>query len=111
MDEKRKNIIADCLQGTAGIFLVGWLCYRNLIIPLAGMVLLPFFIKYKAEKRAQQRQSRLWREFKDAAAMMYSSTAAGGTLEKALRDVKKDMLVSPDRYPILLPEFEKMCIL
>lgn len=42
--------------------------------------------------------------------MMYSSTAAGGTLEKALRDVRKDMLVSAGRYQVLLPEFEKICI-
>ena len=33
----------------------------------------------------------LWHEFKDAAAMLYSSTAAGGTLEKALRDTCCDM--------------------
>lgn len=110
MNEDRKNRLMDCLQGTVGILLVGWLCYRNLIASLLGLILLPFFIKYKTQKRAEQRQKQLWKEFKDAAAMMYSSTAAGGTLEKALRDVRKDMQVSAERYPVLLPEFEKICI-
>jgi metallo-beta-lactamase family protein len=70
------------------------------------MVVLPIFIRFKTKKRVNQRQTRLWKEFKDVTAMMYSSTAAGGTLEKALRDVRKDMLVSAGRYQVLLPEFE-----
>ena len=110
MNEDRKNRWIDGLQGTVGILLVGWLCYRNWIAPLMGLVLLPFFMKYKAEKRVEQRQKQMQKEFKDVAAMLYSSTAAGGTLEKALRDARKDMLVSAERYPVLLPEFEKMCI-
>ena len=110
MDKNRKTLLMDILQGAAVIFLVGWLCYRNLIASLAGMVVLPVFIRFKEKKRVNQRQTRLWKEFKDVTAMMYSSTAAGGTLEKALRDVRKDMLVSAGRYQVLLPEFEKICI-
>lgn len=110
MDKNRKILLMDILQGAVVIFLVGWLCYRNLIASLAGMVVLPIFIRFKTKKRVNQRQTRLWKEFKDVTAMMYSSTAAGGTLEKALRDVRKDMLVSAGRYQVLLPEFEKICI-
>lgn len=82
MDKNRKILLMDILQGAVVIFLVGWLCYRNLIASLAGMVVLPVFIRFKAKKRVNQRQTRLWKEFKDVTAMMYSSTAAGGTLEK-----------------------------
>ena len=52
----------------------------------------------------------LWHEFKDAAAMLYSSTAAGGTLEKALRDTCCDMKTSDSSYQVLLPEFERICM-
>ena len=82
MDKNRKLLLMDILQGAVVIFLVGWLCYRNLIASLAGMVVLPIFIRFKTKMRVNQRQTRLWKEFKDVTAMMYSSTAAGGTLEK-----------------------------
>lgn len=41
MDKNRKILLMDILQGAVVIFLVGWLCYRNLIASLAGMVVLP----------------------------------------------------------------------
>lgn len=52
----------------------------------------------------------LWGEFRDVMAILYSSTAAGGTIEKALRDARQDMKASGNRYPLLLPEFERMCL-
>ena len=51
MDKNRKILLMDILQGAVVIFLVGWLCYRNLIASLAGMVVLPVFIRFKAKKR------------------------------------------------------------
>lgn len=71
MDKNRKILLMDILQGAVVIFLVGWLCYKNLIASLAGMVVLPIFIRFKAKKRVNQRQTRLWKEFKDVTAMMY----------------------------------------
>lgn len=110
MNANMKSKLLDGLQGTAGILFVGWLCYRNIIVALIGLAALPFFMKYKTQKRIKERQAAQGREFKDAVAMMYSSIAAGGTLEKAIRDARNDMSVSEERYPVLLPEFEKMCI-
>lgn len=42
MDKNRKILLMDILQGAVVIFLVGWLCYRNLIASLAGMVVRRF---------------------------------------------------------------------
>ena len=50
MDKNRKILLMDILQGAVVIFLVGWLCYRNLIASLAGMVVLPVFIRFKAKR-------------------------------------------------------------
>lgn len=50
MDKNRKILLMDILQGAVVIFLVGWLCYRNLIASLAEVVL-PVFIRFKGKKR------------------------------------------------------------
>ena len=86
MNEKQKLLISDSLQGVLLGCLIGWLCYRSVVTSLLGIMIVPFYIKYKRRMREKSRKQMLWHEFKDAAAMLYSSTAAGGTLEKALRD-------------------------
>lgn len=99
----------ECLKGGLLIFAAGWLCFRSWIICMAGMVLLPIYLKYKKDEEKRKRQKALWGEFRDVTAILYSSTAAGGTMEKALRDARQDMRSSADRYPLLLPEFDRMC--
>ena len=110
MKKMRKTLMADACQGILLGSLTGWLCYRSVWACAASAAVVPFFVRYKEKLRKKQRKLVLWREFKDAAAMMYSSTAAGGTLEKALRDTCHDMKISDERYQILIPEFERMCL-
>ena len=110
MNEKQKLLISDSLQGVLLGCLIGWLCYRSVVTSLLGIMIVPFYIKYKRRMREKSRKQMLWHEFKDAAAMMYSSTAAGGTLEKALRDTCCDMKTSDSSYQVLLPEFERICM-
>lgn len=110
MNEKQKLLISDSLQGVLLGCLIGWLCYRSVVTSLLGIMIVPFYIKYKRRMREKSRKQMLWHEFKDAAAMLYSSTAAGGTLEKALRDTCCDMKTSDSSYQVLLPEFERICM-
>lgn len=51
----------------------------------------------------------LWHEFKDAAAMLYSSTAAGAPWKMAAESTCCDMKTSDSSYRLLLPEFERIC--
>ena len=101
MNEKQKLLISDSLQGVLLGCLIGWLCYRSVVTSLLGIMIVPFYIKYKRRMREKSRKQMLWHEFKDAAAMLYSSTAAGGTLEKALRDTCCDMKTSDSSYQVL----------
>ena len=110
MNEKQKLLISDSLQGVLLGCLIGWLCYRSVVTSLLGIMIVPFYIKYKRRMREKSRKQMLWHEFKDAAAMLYSSTAAGDTLEKALRDTCCDMKTSDSSYQVLLPEFERICM-
>lgn len=106
MTAMRKEII----KGTILIMAIGWLCFRSLPWCGAGLVLLPLYLKYRKKTAKRMHQAALQREFKDAMAILYSSTAAGGTLEKAIRDTADDMAASGGKYPLLLPEFQRICV-
>ena len=110
MKTEKKYRMIDICQGIGMGFFVGWICYRSWIACFLGMASVPFYLRYKVKKREKERQMMLWREFKEAMAMMYSSTAAGGTLEKALRDTSYDMKNSDGNYQVLIPEFDRMCV-
>ena len=75
-----------------------------------GLIFLPFYLKGREKEKQRRQQAALQREFKDVMAILYSSTAAGGTLEKAFKDAVGDMKASEGRYPLLLPEFERICV-
>ncbi len=99
----------DLLGGTLIIFGGSWICFHSLIVCAVGLLGLPIYLRIKRKGRVKKRQKALWNEFRDATAILYSSTAAGGTLEKAFRDVAADMLRSGGQYQLLLPEFQRIC--
>lgn len=99
----------EIVKGAGFLLAAGWLCFRSPLWCAAGLVLLPFYLKYRKKEKQRKRQAVLQREFKDVMAILYSSTAAGGTLEKAFRDAADDMKASGGKYPVLLPEFERIC--
>ncbi len=86
-----------------------WLCWRNPWMMLPASLFLPFFIR----SRQKQKKHRMWlqqqAEFKNVMDILYSSTAAGSTLPKAFRDAAGQMRLAPERFPVLLPEFERIC--
>ncbi len=100
----------EWLKGILLISAAGWLCFKSWEACLAGMVLLPFYLRVRKKEKIRKQQVLLWGEFRDVMGILYSSTAAGGTMEKALRDTRQDMKASENRYPLLLPEFERMCL-
>lgn len=99
----------EWLKGGLLIGAAGWLCFRSWLVCLAGMVLLPFFVRAREKQMDRTRQYQLWREFRNVTTILYSSTAAGGTMEKAFRDAARDMAASARNYPLLLPEFQRLC--
>jgi tight adherence protein B len=105
-----KQLLVECIKGAVLIITGGWLCFRNVVVCLAGLALLPFYLRGRSATEKHKRQLAQQKEFKDAMAMLYSSTAAGSTLEKAFSDALHDMKSSENRYPYLLPEFERICV-
>lgn len=112
--QKQKKMMTEMgswlewLKGSCLIIAGGWLCFQSLWACLIGMTGLPLYLKYRQKEKNKKRKAEVWEEFRHVTAFLYSSTAAGGTLEKALRDAVQDMRVSDNRYPLLLPEFERI---
>ncbi len=108
--QKLKERSADIVKAAAVIEGAAWLCFKSVPVCLAGLLFLPLCLKFTGQARIAGRQAELEEEFKNVTAMIYSSTAAGGTLEKSIRDAARDMRRTPARYGILLPEFDRMCL-
>lgn len=90
--------------------LAGFLCYRSFLAMAAVPFVIPFFLRYKERVKEEKRGYALQTEFKNLVSILYSSTAAGGNLEKAFRDALQEMRQSRDRFPILLPEIERVVV-
>lgn len=101
---------SEWLMGSCLMMTGGWLCFQSLWACLIGMAGLPLYLKYRKKEKEKRRKAEIWEEFRNVTAFLYSSTAAGGTLEKALRDAALDMRASGNRYPLLLSEFERIAL-
>lgn len=108
--KKREGQWSEWLRGSLLIIIMAWLGFRSWMACILGMALLPVYLEYRKKEKRRKRQKALWGEFRDVTAILYSSTAAGGTMEKALRDARQDMRAAAERYPLMLPEFERMCV-
>lgn len=104
-----KSLCIDALQGAVLGSAVIWICFRSLFFMPLLIPIIAMFVKYKASLRASKQRSLMQMEFKNMMAMLYSVTAAGGTLEKALRSSLKDMQNSPERYRLFTPELSRLC--
>ena len=87
------------------------LCFGNLLFSPAALLCIPFYVRYQESRRQEAHRRQLQGEFKNASALLYSSTAAGATLEKAIRDTLISMRTTPARYELLIPEFERIVLL
>ncbi len=98
------------LEGMGIAAIAGFLCFRSIwtltALPPAAVVFLFYQERQKKERMLLARQI----EFKNLLADLYSTTAAGGTLEKALRDAVKEMKRSGGRYPVLMPQMERVIL-
>lgn len=101
---QKREILAGILIGVT----TGWICFRHPLGMIAGLALFPFYLRYAFAGRVKKRKQNLEREFKDVMAILYSSCAAGNTIEKACRDCLIQMREEKDRYEIFYPEFLKI---
>jgi tight adherence protein B len=106
----KKELMMECIKGLLLLAIGGWLCFHHIGICLVAICLLPLYLKSRVKEKQHRKKMAIQKEFKDAMAILYSSTAAGGTLEKAFRDAVHDMKLSEKRYTYLLPEFERICV-
>jgi len=107
----RRQRAADIGEGALIGALAVWICFRSLFFLPLILIFIPFFVRYKDKKRKHALSLQRQTEFKNVMTMLYSVTAAGGTLEKAFREALRDMRGSPDRYPLMIPEFERICFM
>ena len=102
--------LRDILEGTGIGLAVVFLCFRSLLYIPAALLFIPFWSGYRAQQKNEQLRLQLQSEFKNVTSLLYSSTAAGATLDKAIRDSLYSMKNTPDRYPVLIPEFERIIL-
>lgn len=106
----RRDCLFCSLEAAGLTGFAGFLCYRS-FLPLAAIpFVLPFYLRCKEQEKADKRAIAMQEEFKNLMAYLYSVTAAGGTLEKAFRDALQEMRQAADRFPILLPELERVVL-
>ena len=105
----KTNKMTDMLQAIVISVTIIWVMFRSVFFMPLLIVIIPLFMKYKSSIRSSKLKSMRQVEFKNMMAMLYSVTAAGGTLERALRSALKDMQSSPERYTLLTPELVRVC--
>lgn len=98
------------LEGAGITALAGFLCFRSILVIAAVPPVIAVFLHLKEEQKIHKMYLAQQTEFKNLMADLYSTTAAGGTLEKALRCAVQDMQRSGGRYPVLLPQMERVIV-
>ena len=98
------------LEGLGITVLAAFLCFRSVPALLAAPLVIAAFLHLKEEQKKNRIYLAQQTEFKNLMAGLYSTTAAGGTLEKALRDALQEMRRSAGRYPVLMPQVERMIV-
>ena len=86
---------------------VMWLCFRNFLFCMAGVLFVPVLLRRKDREEGRKKQMRMQLQFRKTMEMMYSSAAAGASAEKCIRDTLADMRRTPEDYTELLPAFEE----
>lgn len=105
-----KELLIYSLEGAGIAALAAYLCFRSFLAAAAAPPVIAVFLHLKEEQKKQKTYLAQQMEFKNLMADLYSTTAAGGTLEKALRGALQDMRLSGERYPVLLPQMERMIV-
>ena len=106
----RRQFFREAAAGEALLVGIGWLCFASLPWALAMTAGLPFYLRFRLQQHRRQAYGAMQREFRAVMAGLYSLTAAGDSLERALRETREDMRRLEDRYPCLLPAFDRICI-
>ncbi len=101
-----KEIVMTLITVGVFLFFVGYLFYDQLLISLLFSCLSVFFLKYRARQLKEKRKNELKLQFKEAAASLSSSLAAGKSIENAFRDTLKDLkMLYPDPQTHIINEF------
>ncbi len=95
------------IEGLLVLALAGWVCFR---LPFILLPALPLYVRLKKGQQQADCRLAMQREFKEVMRLMYSAASSGATLEKTLSDAAADMKRDPGRYPLLLPEFKRICM-
>lgn len=98
------------LEGAGIATLAAFLCFRSVLVLLAAPPFIAGFLHFKEDQKKHKIYLAQQTEFKNLMANLYSTTAAGGTLEKALRDALQEMRHSGGRYPVLMPQMERVIV-
>ena len=109
MSQMKYDKRADAAGGLILGLLVLWLLFRSLFALPAAVLFIPPFVRCRQGRRQREIIRRRQEEFKNAMSALYSSTASGAPLARALRDTLHEMENSPERFQVLIPEFMRIC--
>lgn len=100
--------IAVLGEGILSLGLIGYIFYHSLAGSAALLLLLPFYINRKREKKAQKRRWELSVAFKDGINGVSSALSAGYSLENSFREALRDLeLIYPEETDIII-EFRRL---
>ena len=97
--------IITILVSMIAIFVIGQLFYDNLFITIPLLTLAFFAPKFRRKQLIEKRKEQLTLQFKEAAASLSSSLAAGQSIENALGETLRDLLLLyPDKDTYIIKE-------
>lgn len=100
------QIVSTVLISFIVLFIIGHLFYDNVIIAcLLGLISL-IIPRFRKKQLTEKRKNELSLQFKEGAASLSSSLAAGQSIENAFRDALKDLrLLYPNKDTYIIREF------
>lgn len=85
------NDVVIYLQGLAITGLIAFLFYRSFIGLLAGVVVIPFWVKLKKEEKMAETQARMAAEFKEYMMLIVAGLQTGYSLERAVKQSEEEL--------------------
>lgn len=100
----KKEGLCYFLEGIALIGVVSFLFYRSVYAFIAGLCLLPLYLKRKKRQCIRKRKETLTLQFKDAILAFSNALTVGYSIENAWRETYQDMGLLYDKNADIMQE-------
>lgn len=105
----RKELLLNALTGFAGSAVLFYLFYRHWLVCLGGGIVgAILYLKYRKHVLAETRKWMLMIEFKDVMDSMVSALAAGYSMENAVTEAYRDLMLLQGKETTMLQELRQI---